>query len=137
MKGADVQNFDWGEPLSHLHTTLLCPIQHTANMRQVRLHSTSKETREHLPVSGDLKSGIPADVLTPVQPITRYRGASKKNTGQLISLEGEPRSKGVRERTGSQLSDAAMPMWHVVEISMKASPNLKHRRCLLGILNVP
>ena len=31
------------------------------------------EMSEYLPVSGDLKSGIPADVLTPVHPITRER----------------------------------------------------------------
>jgi len=38
---------------------------------------------EHMPVFGDLKSGIPAEVLTPGHPITRERGTSK-NTGQLI-----------------------------------------------------
>ena len=31
------------------------------------------------PVSGDLKSGIPADVLTPVHPITREREMSEKH----------------------------------------------------------
>jgi hypothetical protein len=50
----------------------------TARRQRVRLRLKSKGTSEYLPVSGDLKSGIPAEVLTPVHPITRERDIVKK-----------------------------------------------------------
>ena len=74
-------------------------IAHASTAWRVRLRSPSKEICEYLPVSGDLKSGIPADVLTPVHQITRKHGMKKKNTGQLVPPEG------MGERTSSQLSD--------------------------------
>ena len=93
--------------VEHLHIILsVSPTQHTASKRRVRTRPKSKEMGENLPVSGDLKSGIPADVLTPVQQIIQER-ETNKNTGQPIAPKEEQiQSGGVHERTSSQLSNA-------------------------------
>ena len=59
--------------MEHLDLTYIQPylsptIQHTARRQRVRLRSSLKEMCEGLPVFGDRKSGIPAEVLTPVHP---------------------------------------------------------------------
>lgn len=58
------------------------PVEHTARSRRVRTCAKLKRMCEHVPVSGDLKSGIPADVLTPVYLITR----DEKQTNTAVNL---------------------------------------------------
>ena len=57
---------------------------------------------KHLPVSGDLKSGIPADVLTPSRPVRRREWESSRK--YRLTHPARERSLGDEvQHTSSQL----------------------------------